>query len=156
VLRRTVRHSLAGTGAHVEAHAVFEGLDWKLAGTRPPGAPHSVHQLLNHIAFWQDWAARWLDGEDPAIPRRAAGSWPGTVAPASAAEWRSAVRRLRQGASALARRTRRVDLLDMRGSKSPLQMLHTIGSHNSYHAGQAALVRQMLGAWPPPQGPLTW
>ena len=35
-------------------------------------------------------------------------------------------------------------------------MLHTIASHNSYHLGQIVLVRQLLGAWPPPGGGLTW
>ena len=35
-------------------------------------------------------------------------------------------------------------------------MLYTIASDNSYHAGQAALVRVMLDAWPPPSGGLTW
>jgi hypothetical protein len=35
-------------------------------------------------------------------------------------------------------------------------MLQTIGSHNSYHAGQVVIVRQALDAWPPPSGGLTW
>jgi uncharacterized damage-inducible protein DinB len=37
-----------------------------------------------------------------------------------------------------------------------LEMLHLIGSHTSYHVGQVALLRQMLGAWPPPSGGVTW
>jgi len=35
-------------------------------------------------------------------------------------------------------------------------MLHAIGAHNSYHAGQVAFLRQLLGKWPPPSGGLTW
>jgi len=35
-------------------------------------------------------------------------------------------------------------------------MLQTIGSHNSYHAGEVAFLRQILGKWPPPSGGLTW
>jgi hypothetical protein len=27
-------------------------------------------------------------------------------------------------------------------------MLQTAASHNSYHAGQIVILRQMLGAWP--------
>jgi len=29
-------------------------------------------------------------------------------------------------------------------------------AHNSYHAGQIALLRRMLGAWPPTGGGDTW
>jgi uncharacterized damage-inducible protein DinB len=28
--------------------------------------------------------------------------------------------------------------------------------HNSYHLGQIVLLRQELGAWPPPRGGDTW
>jgi uncharacterized damage-inducible protein DinB len=28
--------------------------------------------------------------------------------------------------------------------------------HNSYHLGQVAVLRQALGAWPPPSGRDTW
>jgi hypothetical protein len=35
-------------------------------------------------------------------------------------------------------------------------MLQTIGAHNSYHLGQVVQLRQMLGAWPPASGGLTW
>jgi len=35
-------------------------------------------------------------------------------------------------------------------------MLHTIATHNSYHAGQVALLRQLLRKWPPPSGGVTW
>jgi hypothetical protein len=35
-------------------------------------------------------------------------------------------------------------------------MLQAIASHNSYHAGQVVALRQILAAWPPPSGGLTW
>src|SRR5512135_1819403 len=94
---RAIRHALSGAGAHVEAGAVFEGLDWRRSGERPAGVAHSAFQTLNHMSFWQDWAVRWLDGDDPATPRHASGSWPGKEAPASAAEWKRAVARLDRG-----------------------------------------------------------
>ncbi len=156
LLRRSALDGLSGEGAHTATAAVFDGLGWKLAGARPAGLPHSAFQILNHICFWQEWAVAWLEGDDPASPRHAAGSWPGAVRPASAAEWRAAVRRYRKGCAALARHARRDDLLDRKGAKTRFAMLRTIGAHNSYHAGQAALVRQFLGAWPPPSGGLTW
>jgi uncharacterized damage-inducible protein DinB len=155
-LEKMVGHALSGKGAHVEAENVFAGLDWKVTGTRPEGVPHSLFQLLSHMIYWQDWAVRWLDGENPPIPKHASGSWPGSPGPASAGEWKRTVQDFRKGLAALDRRSRSADRFAKPGKKSPLEMLQTIASHNSYHLGQAVIVRQMLAAWPPPSGGLTW
>ncbi|MBZ5599626.1 MAG: DinB family protein [Acidobacteriia bacterium] len=155
-LEKMVDHALSGKGAHVEAEDVFAGLDWKITGTCPEGVPHSLFQLLNHMIYWQDWAVRWLDGEKPPLPKHASGSWPGDPEPASAGEWKRTVQNFRNGLAALGRRSRSVDLLARPGKKTGLEMLQTIASHNSYHLGQAVFLRQLLGAWPPPSGGLTW
>jgi hypothetical protein len=156
ILEKTIGCALSGEGAHAASHNVFEGLDWKLAGSRPAGAPHSLFQLLQHLIYWQDWVIKWLDGKTPSIPKHASGSWPRSVSPASEEEWKRAVKDFRQGLDALERASGGAELLVKRGKKSRLEMLVTIASHNSYHLGQAALLRQMLGAWPPPSGGLTW
>jgi len=156
VLDKAVGHALSGKGAHVEARGVFTGLHWKVVGIRPKGVSHSVFQLLNHMIYWQDWVVNWLDGQDPPLPGHASGSWAGSPGPASPADWQRAVRRFRSGLEALDHRSREGDLFAKRGTKSRLEMLQTIASHSSYHAGQVVVLRQMLGKWPPPSGGLTW
>lgn len=150
------RHALSGRGAHVETKKVFSALDWKTAGEKPRGVPHSVYQLLMHMSYWQEWVVQWLDGRKPALPRHASGSWPGAVGPSNRREWQEAVRQFRRSLAELERACRHADLLSARGRKSRLQMLQTIGAHNSYHAGQVAFLRQLLGKWPPSSGGLTW
>ena len=147
--------ALSGKGAHVDTENTFAGLDWKITGTRPEGVPHSLFQLLNHMIYWQDWAVKWLDWEKPPIPKHASGSWPGSPAPASPEEWKRTVQAYRTGLAELDRRSQE-DLFAKLGTKSRLEMLQTIASHNSYHAGQVVFLRQVLGAWPPPSGGLTW
>ena len=39
---------------------------------------------------------------------------------------------------------------------SALELLWGLSAHNSYHAGQIVVIRQALGAWPPPTGGDTW
>jgi uncharacterized damage-inducible protein DinB len=156
VLKKMVCGALSGKGAHVEVRKAVEGLDWKITGERPGGAPHSIFQLLNHIVFWHEWAVKWLDGEKPAVPRHASGSWPGGEKPANKEEWERAVQRLNKALDALTDRGTNTDLLEKRGGKSRVEMLQTIASHSSYHIGQLVSVRQMLGAWPPPSGGVTW
>jgi uncharacterized damage-inducible protein DinB len=150
ILDKAVACALSGKGAHVETKTVLAALDWNLAGIRPESAPHSVYQLLNHMLFWQEWVVKWLDGERPPIPKHASVGWPGDAAPASREEWEGAVRRFRNGLEVLTRRSRQADLFSEHGRKSLLEMLQIIALHNSYHAGQVVLLRQALGAWPPP------
>jgi uncharacterized damage-inducible protein DinB len=156
VLKKMIGGALSGKDAHVEVRKAVEGLDWKITGERPGGAPHSIFQLLNHVVFWQEWAVKWLDGEKPAIPKHAAGSWPGGEGPANAGEWEQTLQRLDRALDALTDRSATADLLEKRGGKSRVEMLQTIASHTSYHIGQLVSVRQMLGAWPPPSGGVTW
>ena len=156
LLEKIIDNALSGKGAHVATKNVFEGLDWKAAGARPEGAPHSIFQLLNHLRYWQNWVVKWLDGGNPKVPRHASGGWPGSLSPASAQAWQRAVRDFRRGLDRLARQSREADLLTTHGKHSRLGMLQAIASHNSYHAGQVVLLRQVLGKWPPPSGGVTW
>jgi uncharacterized damage-inducible protein DinB len=156
VLNRTIRRALSGEGAHVEAEKVFEGLDWRVAGAQPEKAEHSIYQVLNHVSYWQGWVVKWLKGKSPAIPKHASGSWPGARSPAGRKEWEEAVQRFEKGLVDLERLAGKVDLFSRNGEKTRIEMLHTIASHNSYHLGQVVVLRQMLGASPPPSGGLTW
>jgi uncharacterized damage-inducible protein DinB len=155
-LLEAIEKAISGKGAHVATAKIFEGLDWKTAGTRPPGAPHSAFELLGHLSYWQNWALEWLKGGSPKVPKHAAASWPATPAPASAREWQAAVRTFQRGLQQLSREARRRDILSTRGKYSRLGMIQAIASHNSHHAGQVVLLRQLLGKWPPPSGGVTW
>ncbi len=152
----TTSRALSGKDAHVETASVLDGLDWELAGARPDGVPHSLFQLVNHIIYWQEWVVRWLDGKRPRPPKHAAGGWPGKVSPASRRDWERTIQRFGDALDALEHRSRQADLLSKRGKWTRLEMLHIIGSHTSYHVGQVAFLRQLLGAWPPPSGGVTW
>ena len=155
VLEDTLMRAVDGAGAHAQTHAVFEGLDWTLAGERPGGAPHSAWQLLNHLLFWNEWGVRWLSGGKPAPPAHADGCWPMATGPASRDEWDAAVARLGAALDGMKAGVRDADPRAASGSKSRLDMVMAIGLHSSYHAGQVAFLRRQLGAWPPPSGGLT-
>ena len=156
VLRQIMRRSLSGKDSHVGTAAILAGLDWKLVGVRPSGAPHSVFQIVNHIIYWEEWVNNWLDGGSPKVPRHADGGWPGKIGPANRKEWQQTVRRFGSVLNELERRSRKGDLLVKRGKWTRVEIVHATGSHTSYHIGQVAFLRQLLGSWPPPTGGLTW
>jgi uncharacterized damage-inducible protein DinB len=159
-VRETVARALTGEGAHIEAHVVLEGLDWQLAGSRPAGSPHSIHEIVNHLIYWNDWVTRWLEGMAPSIPEHAAESWPAAAAPTDERAWASTVRRFASTLEDLRKAIRAKDLftasVSQNAEKTRLEMLHTIASHNSYHLGQIVLLRRQISTWPPPAGGLTW
>jgi hypothetical protein len=152
-----IGRALTGGDAHVATRSVFDGLDWTAAGSRVESSPHTVYEILGHMIFWQDGVLAWLGGRSPRMPRHASDSWPGASSPKGRAEWLRAVRRFQTGLARLERAARQAASIRRKGrSKSPLDMLAGVAVHNSYHAGQVALLRQLLRKWPPPSGGMTW
>ncbi|MCP4200684.1 MAG: DinB family protein [bacterium] len=156
MLEVAIDRVLTGRDIHVGPVTALEGLDWEVAGRQTAGFPHSILQLVNHMTYWQHWVVKWLDGQEPPIPEHASGGWPGSVSPATEAEWEAAVAGFLRELDALNRRSRGADLLSQLGEKSRLEVLQAIAAHNSYHLGQVVALRQMLGVWPAPSGGLTW
>ncbi len=158
MLARLLNVLLHGHGAHVATATVFDGLDWRVSGERPPQAPYSVWQLLQHMIFWQDFLLAEVRGETPKGPAHAKGSWPGGDVPASEQAWQEAVAHFKAGLLAALQQTGTSlgDPLVSRPQRTRAEDLAALASHNSYHAGEVTLVRRQLGAWPPPTGGDTW
>ncbi|MFO7171800.1 MAG: DinB family protein [Bacillota bacterium] len=158
MLTRILQDALEGRGSHVSPTNALDGLDWELAGRRPPGSPHSIWEILQHMIFWQDFFLAWMRGERPAVPATAAASWPDRTAPEGAAEWEGAVARFQKGlaeAMAEAEKDLEATIPGSPGHSRADALVQLIG-HNSYHLGQIVLLRRQLGAWPPPGGGDTW
>ncbi len=155
-LRQIVRQALSGRGAHTLVQEIADGLDWRAAGRRMDGSPHTIFEIVQHMVYWQRFCLDWIDREKPATPEHASESWPGPAEPPNQAAWADAVGELRTGLSELDDRAREVDLEAVRHGKSLLELLQLVASHNSYHCGQIALLRRQLGEWPPPGGGATW
>src|SRR5688572_157228 len=158
ILRDTLVAGVEGQGAHTDASRLIDGLDWQLAGRKLPDAPYTIQQEANHIVYWNGYAIASSRGENPVAPEHAVDGWPGPEAPASAADWDAFVRAYKASLEALAAEIRRVDVGEMMpsGRRSRADVLRAMGNHVSYHGGQIALLRRMMGAWPPPGGGDTW
>ena len=144
IATRSISRALSGQGAHLDPTRVFENLDWKLAGSRPEGVSHSISQVLHHMVFWQDWILQWLDGRRTSTT----GSWRSSP-PMSRREWERSIAQFNAGLAELSRRAREESPFHKSGRTSRLEMLNTAAAHNSYHAGQVVILRQLLKSWPP-------
>ncbi|WP_312027250.1 DinB family protein [Cytobacillus firmus] len=145
-------NGLHGENAHVDPLEVFEGLRWEMAGVKPANCPYSVWQIINHMIFWQDFYLVYLKGGVPNHPEHDEDSWPAETAPSNETEWSDTLLRFSKGLKEAESEAKK-DLKEQRDAgleRTRGDLLATLMAHNSYHTGQVALIRQLIGAWPPP------
>jgi len=163
----TLRELVYGKGAHVDPVACVEDISAELASRRTLTYPHSIWEIVLHMNYWMDYELRKIAGENPHCPDKAIESWPQHPEPPMEAQWQAARRHF---VDLLARLATLADsdsatldriVSDVGPAKTPRQStvratLWQITAHNSYHAGQIALLRRQAGAWPPERGGDTW
>ena len=159
--RQALASQMYGTSSHKHLLHALEGLDPELAGRRTGRTTHSVFQILQHMTYWQDITAARLGGDPPPRPESAALGWSASAAPEDESDWQAAIACFAEGLREIEARVLDPEL-DLgrivqpdRGVTAREEVLMVQG-HNSYHLGQIVLLRQELGAWPPPRGGDTW
>jgi hypothetical protein len=152
----TLVAGVTGGGAHLDSSTVLDGLDWTLAGRETPGSPYTVLQCANHIIYWNGYAIAAMAGQSPKAPEHAVDGWPGPAAPASDEEWQAFIKAYKASLAALVTTAQERRFTDLIVTRIRLDSLRAMTQHVSYHVGQIALLRRMMGAWPPPTGGDTW
>jgi uncharacterized damage-inducible protein DinB len=157
---------LRGKGAHADPIACVEDISAELAGRQVAGFPHSIAQLVFHVNFWMEYELRRIRGQRPEYPEHSVESFP--PAPlVDEAEWdrlRARLGELLREFAVLAKSSRAE--LDRQietahdGDKKVADTLEAVlwqmVAHNSYHLGQIAMIRRVMGAWPPRTGGDSW
>jgi uncharacterized damage-inducible protein DinB len=153
------RQWLTDTHAHMPPAKAVEELSPYDAERRLPGANHSIADIVAHMAFWQEWLCLRCDGVAQPMPATAAEGWPEV----EAGSWPAVLARFVAGlerAVALGDRGDQpiapaIEFPPLSGYTTGDAVVH-IAQHNSHHLGEVIVMRQMLGAWPPPSGSWTW
>jgi uncharacterized damage-inducible protein DinB len=165
--KRALTELLHGKGAHADPIACVEDISAELAARRVEGFPHSVGQLVFHMNYWMEYELRRIRGERPEYPEHAAESFPAVPSPVDAAEWdrlRGQFASLLNDFTELAKSSRleldraieTVHEGDTKVAGTLEAVLWQMVAHNSYHTGQIAMIRRVLGAWPPRGGGDSW
>lgn len=159
--REALASQIYGTSSHKHLLHALEGLAPELAGRKVGRSTHTVFQILQHMTYWQDISLARLGGDPPPRPKSAALGWTAPEAPEDESDWQAAIACFAEGLRALEARAldAQLDLgalVQPDRNVSAREELLMITGHNSYHLGQIVLLRQELGAWPPPRGGDTW
>jgi uncharacterized damage-inducible protein DinB len=163
----TMRELMYGKGAHADPVACIDDLSAELAATRGSGYPHSIWQIVLHMNYWMDYELAKIAGRNPRNPEHAIESWPEHSGFADELEWQAARQHFIDGLArfaalaesdpaALDRTVTDFDTKQQPRQSTVRTVLWQIIAHNSYHAGQIALLRRQAGAWPPERGGDTW
>ena len=151
-LRQHLLDLLRGGNAHADFDAVVADFPSRLRGVKPPGAPYTAWQLLEHmrIAQWDILEfSRDAKHKSPSWPQ---GYWPKTETPPSAASWNNSLRSFRADLKAMAKLVgdKKTDLfakIPHGTGQTILREALLVADHNSHHLGQIVLLRRLLGAW---------
>jgi len=126
----------------------LDGVTAVEAAARPVPGAHSIREIVQHLAAWEDTLLRRLAGEPLREP--AEGDWP-RAATAGEDEWQALLgrlderaRRLRDAVSALD--DAGLDEPPYPGTATRYATLHGAVQHTAYHAGQIALLRRAVRA----------
>jgi uncharacterized damage-inducible protein DinB len=164
---RALTELLRGNGAHADPLACVEDLSAEVAARQFAGFPHSIGQLVFHMNYWMDYELRRIRGERPVYLEHNSESFPSEPAPVDAQDWdrlKKSFAGLLADFSALAnsppkemqQQVETVHEGDKKVANTLESVLWQMVAHNSYHAGQIAMMRRVLGSWPPRGGGDTW
>lgn len=152
-LRDHLLYLLGGGGAHADFEATVAGLPAELRGTKPPGAPHSPWQLLEHLRLAQWDILEFSRDAQHVSPPWPEGYWPESEAPPDDGAWARSVAAFRADLEAM--KALVADPASDLHARIPhgdgqtlLREALLVADHNAYHLGQLVLVRRLLGAWP--------
>ena len=158
---------LRGKGAHADPLACVEDLSPELAARHIDGFPHSIAQLVFHMNYWLNYERRRIRGEKPTYPEHAEESFPPADTPRDPAEWAHLRRDFawfladyaemaKSSPQGMQRQIESAREADQQTAGTLEAVLWQMVAHTSYHTGQIALMRQVIGVWPPKAGGDTW
>jgi uncharacterized damage-inducible protein DinB len=162
---------LIGDGYATPPKRILEGLaspqtSDALTHQKPAGAPHSIYEELWHMVFWQQATLEWISGIETPYPKSSLDGFPtvldmekepfGALCERFFEDLNAAV----EAATDTSRHGREIRCPSRPGqpmrTMTLLEQLQNLAAHNAYHLGRIVLLRQLLGAWPPPSGGDSW
>lgn len=153
-LRRRLVNALSGRDAHMSFDdAVVDFPAWAI-NRRPPNVDYTPWHIVEHLRITQWDILRYIgDPTRHVSPDWPVGYWPSPDAETDEAGFRRSVDGFREDLRALTAIARdpATDLLAvLEGTPghTVVRELTIVGNHNSYHVGEFASLRQVMGTWP--------
>lgn len=154
ILREQLIELIDGHGAHLPFDAAVADFPDDAINRRPPNVPYTPWHLLEHIRIAQRDILDYIRDRAYLAPNWPEDYWPARDATATPEQFALTVEGFRSDAMALRELVAdpATDLLatipDTPGH-TILREVRLVGDHNAYHLGEFAILRQVMGTWPP-------
>jgi hypothetical protein len=149
-LRKHLAEMLRMKGAHLDLDEALSGFPPEKRGAKPPGAPHTAWQLLEHMRIAQEDILDFSRNPKYKEKKWPDDYWPAAEAPPSEAAWDKSVKQFQKDLAEIQELVAdtRHDLLTKIPHGSGQTLLREallVADHNSYHLGQIVFLRKTLG-----------
>jgi hypothetical protein len=145
---------LDGVGAHMPFEEAVADFPEEAMNAFPPNVDYTPWHIVEHLRITQRDMLDYVKGPDYPHLDWPTDYWPARDAEASAADWEASVQGFLADRAAL----RAIAADPSRDLDEPLpwtrghtifRCVRIIGDHNAYHVGEVAVLRQVMGTWPP-------
>jgi hypothetical protein len=154
ILREQLLALIDGRGAHMPFDAAVAEFPDDAINRLPPNIAYTAWHVLEHIRIAQKDMLDYIQNRAYLAPAWPEEYWPAQDAVATAEQFGLTIEGFRADRKALR------DLLadpatDLLATipKTPghtiLREVRLVGDHNAYHIGEFAVLRQVMGSWPP-------
>jgi len=150
-LRKHLADLLRMKGAHVNLAEAVSDFPAAMRGIKPPGAPHTAWQLLEHIRLAQEDILDF--SRNPQYKERTFPDdyWPAAEAPPSEEAWANSIQRFQEDLDEMQKlvaetKHNLLAVIPHGTGQTLLREALLVADHNSYHLGQLMFLRKMLGA----------
>jgi hypothetical protein len=153
-LRQQVLRLLDGVDAHMPFEEAVAAFPDESMNERPPNVDYTPWHLIEHLRLTQADILDYMTNPDYAGREWPREYWPGPSATATRSAWDASV------AGFLADRATIRDLAADEGQDlfaaipgtpghTLLREIRIVADHNAYHVGEFAILRKIMGTWPP-------
>lgn len=152
-LRQQLTAMLQVRQAHMGFDDAVKDFPLEHINTRPPNVSYTFWHLVDHLRFTQWDILDYIRNPGYQYTRWPEGYWPAPSAETDATGWHQSVNLFRQDLQALA------DIVNDPATDFHAQIPHgepghtilrevlVVASHNAYHIGELAILRQVMGLW---------
>jgi hypothetical protein len=160
VAREELLALLDGGNAHMSFDEAIDGIPLSRINDRPPQTPYSIWHFVEHIRIAQWDILEFIRNPDHVSPEYPMGYRPGADETTDETGWRRSVEGVRGDLEALKEIVRdpASDIfapIPHAPEYTICREILTVADHNAYHIGELAMIRQVMGLWPPERPYLT-
>jgi hypothetical protein len=154
ILREQLLALIDGHGAHMPFDAAVADFPDEGINRLPPNVPYTPWHLLEHLRITQTDILDYLKNRAYLAPNWPEEYWPPRDASATPEEFARTVDAFKSDRAALHDlvadpATDLMATIPNTPGHTILREIRVVGDHNAYHVGEFAILRQVMGTWPP-------